>query len=824
MTHTLADQFAWEDEMIYRGVQRYRAQQKAAIDSDRATDTSAGSRLLGQYVLQVSDYMDDYLQGRLPGRRRVKFAKLLDTIDTDILAMFTLRHIIGAAFSDRHKRSVQAMGAAIGLMVEDELRFSKFQTEHKTYYDEIIRKFEEGFTADYRHKHRVLAHLSKTKGMEWREWSREERFRAGALAMQLAVEVCDLVEVVSVPTNKGKPSSAVQATQACVDWVIKHDLVTELASPDRMPSLIKPADWLDAFDGGYWGPRLRLMTPLIKGTAHRRGRVETFQDACMPRVLTAVNALQRTSWRVNKEVHAVMSKAWEHNLPIGMPQSQPYEIPPCPLAEGASHKDLIEGSDAARDFRDWKATARQLHNLETDRTAKLRAIIRTTRIAGEMREEDRFYYVHQCDFRGRSYSSTTGLSPQGTDHSKGLLTFGQTKPLGLRGLYWLKVHGANKFGYDKVSFDDRVAWVDSQCSLWRAIAHDPIGMRNGWQSCDKPWQFLAWCFEYKRATDAGPDYRSSLPIALDGSCNGLQHFSAMLRDPIGGAAVNLVPSDKPADIYQDVADVCTQRLRGLSLLPGADGEGAAHWVKLFESLSLEGMPRELSKKPVMTLPYGSTPSACTASIFAWIQEKAPKFFDERTNFRHALHLSPILWDSISDVVVAAREAMSWIQRASSVVTKKKQALRYESPLGFPIVQDNRQIKLKNIRTQIGGDLRVFLAQEKPELDGRKQRNGSSPNLIHSVDATHMMMVVNAGLEQGIDHFAMIHDDFGTHACDIDKFQQIIRRTFVTLHTDHDPLADFKERHETDHEITLPPLPERGTLDLQDVVSSPYFFG
>ena len=32
---------------------------------------------------------------------------------------------------------------------------------------------------------------------------------------------------------------------------------------------------------------------------------------------------------------------------------------------------------------------------------------------------------------------------------------------------------------------------------------------------------------------------------MDGSCNGLQHYAALALDEPGGAAVNLVPSDRP---------------------------------------------------------------------------------------------------------------------------------------------------------------------------------------------------------------------------------------------------------------------------------------
>src|SRR3546814_16441857 len=49
------------------------------------------------------------------------------------------------------------------------------------------------------------------------------------------------------------------------------------------------------------------------------------------------------------------------------------------------------------------------------------------------------------------------------------------------------------------------------------------------------------------------DLVSRIPVALDGSCSGLQHFSAMLRDEEGGAAVNLLPAERPQDVYKRVA-------------------------------------------------------------------------------------------------------------------------------------------------------------------------------------------------------------------------------------------------------------------------------
>jgi len=826
----LQTQLDWESEMIHRGVQRYRAQQQLAIEGGREHETSAGSRLLQSYVLQIADHMRAYLDG-IKGRRRSSCAPLLKAINTDALAMFTLRSVIGLLFAGRKdgtREPLQTLCATIGTMAEDELRFSAFQTEHKTYYDAILRRLEEGRTKSYRHIHRNLVHSANALGVDWSPWSHETKISVGALAVQLSLEVSDLIEIERVPRTGPRMKKYVVPSAQCLEWIDKHDVFAELIAPDRMPCLIPPGDWTSAFDGGYWSPHLRNITPLIKrsvaGSSKRTARIEA---AVMPRVLSAVNGLQATPWRLNQPVLEVMKAVWTANLPIGMPRSQPYEIPPAPVEPDDKPGTWADDDPRKEAFLNWKAEAREIHTMETERVAKTRALVRTLRLADELKDRERFYYVYTCDFRGRIYCATTGLSPQGTDHSKALLLFGRTEPLGERGMYWLKVHGANKFGYDKVSYDDRTLWVDKHHALWLAIAADPVGQRSHWAGCDKPWQFLAWVFEYTAASNAGPDYRSSLPVALDGSCNGLQHFSAMLRDPVGGQAVNLLAAPVPADIYQRVADVATRKLRGLRALNTPAHAGAINWLNLFEQVgghNADGMPRELSKKPVMTLPYGSTRTACSESIFRWIMDEAPTYFDKNTNFKHALYLTPILWSSISEVVVAARDAMKWVQDCSSILTKKQHPLAYTSPLGFPVYQSAFKFRTKQIETQIGGRIELRIAIPGNKLDGRKQRQGSSPNLVHHADATHLMMVVNAGLAEDIDCFSMIHDDFGCHAGRIDTLQRIIRETFVDLHENHDILADFKAEHEARHDLILPDLPPRGDLDLSAVKHSAYFFG
>ena len=817
---TIHDQLAWEERMIQHGVERFRAQQDKAVAGDRAHETSAGATLLRSYVLQISDHIQLYLAGKHPdGRRRNKYARLLETLNADKAAMFCLKNIIGTLYQPK---ALQSVAINVGSCVEDDIRFTKFQVEHKEYYDEIIRSWETKGTKSYTHKRNVLATKSGHLGMQWDAWDRDTLFGVGSLVISLLMEVCDLVEIKHVHHKGGRQEAFIVPTDECIQWVMHNNEMNEVGSPDLMPCLVPPADWTTPVDGGFFSAPLRSRIRLVKTKWRTRPEVA---EAEMPAVLTAINAMQQTGWRVNRRVYEVMREVWHKNLQIGMPRSDPYEIPPCPLPEEVKAAELGENDPRRAAFEDWKATARELHTMEKERISMNLAVARTVRIAADMHDYPAFWYVYQCDFRGRVYCTTTGLSPQGTDQSKGLLEFAEGKPLGAEGWYWLRVHGANKYGYDKATYDDRVAWIDERHEHWLRAADDPLSNKDVWKDADKPYQFLAWVFEYADAVRNKGTFVSRLPIALDGSCNGLQHFSAMLRDAVGGAAVNLTPGDKPADIYQSVGDVCTRKLHGLRSLNTEEHGGAANWLACFQQVwGEERMNRKLPKKPVMTLPYGSTAQACTETIFRWIQDSAPGFFEKSTEFRHALYLSPKLWSSISEVVIAARAAMDWLQNCASILAKAGHPIRYDTPLGFPVRQAVYKYTTRQIESQINGRLQLRIATDTDELDPRKQRQGSSPNFVHSIDATHMMMCINAGVEAGMDSFAMIHDDFGVHACDTAAWHKIIREQFVKLHGTHDLLASFKAQHEERHGITLPELPAKGTLDIADVLVSPYFFG
>lgn len=808
---TISDQLDLEKRMIDLGITRFVDGVKRAEAKGRGSETSYARKLMKELILPLAEAIEEFTSIKGAGSNG-KYRKLIRMVKPEQAAYFVLK----ATFKYFTKNeNIQSLCAEIGRYIEDEAKFSLFHKQHGEYYSTIIEDFKHKGTKNYRHMHRVLTFKANEKSLKWNDWTNTERITVGLCMIGILLDSTDLIEKRIEYTRFNKKKTVIVPTLAAQEWVKTYNEKVSLLNPDTFPCIIEPDPWTEINQGGFYTPQLRSTIKLIKTRAKRNKKLKT---ADLSNVMKAVNILQATPWSVNKQVFEVLRQVWDKSLGIGMPSSSPMTIPPCPVPEGLKKNKMSKKQLEA--FNVWKKEAAIIYTMEKQRVSKCFQVIRTLRMATEFQSYDQFWYVYYCDFRGRIYCSTTSFSPQGPDFAKGLLRFSQGKRVGFQGEYWLKVHGANCFGYDKVSYDERVQWVDANKKNWLAVAQDPVSTREYWANADKPWQFLAWCFEYQGLIRDKEDFVSYLPISLDGSCNGLQNFSAMLRDEVGGKATNLVSMDKPSDIYATVSDVCTSKLRC------DKSDLAKSWLKLADEFYEGVLPRNLSKKSVMTLPYGSTKHSCTDNVFEFLMEYHPEYFPIHLRFKLCAYLTPILWDSINEVVVAARSAMDWLQKCSGILAKENMPCNWVTPIGLPVLQGTEKIRIKHIDTILSGNIRICTnsGELTDQLDIKKQKQGISPNFVHSMDACHLMKTILLSNANGISNFSCVHDDYATHACHTEELQRYLRQAFIDMYVNHDPLKEFKESNELDTGIKLPDLPSTGSLDIQDVLKSKYFFG
>lgn len=811
MTPDIQEQIDLEKRMVSYGVHRYKVGVEKAQDKGRGGDTQSAQKLMQEFVMPVADALREWLAIKHPGKA-AKYKTLLEVVEPEQASYLALRAVFDHF---THQTALVSLAARIGMLVEDEAKFSRFHEEHGEYYEAIIEDFKRKGTVNYRHMHRVLTMKAKTHEVSWNDWTNEERVAVGVKLIDLIMQNTDLIEKKSERAKGRKIAMqiVIVPTEACLTWMKEFDQYAQLLNPDRCPCVIPPDPWISVDQGGYFTPQLRRRTPMIK--AKNKAHMRLFERD-MSSIMKAVNVLQDTSWAVNSDIYDTLKAVWNQSLPIGLPQSEPYPIPDCPVAKNI--KKINMTTEQREAFDEWKAEARVVHTMNKERVSKCFQVIRVLRTAQEFKEYDKFWYVYQCDFRGRIYATVSGLSPQGPDFAKALIRFSEGKPLTERGLYWLRIHGANTYGEDKLSYTDRVKWIKEHDKHIQSTAEDPISNKDFWGNADKPWQFLAFCFEYASYLRNGLGIMSYLPIALDGTCNGIQNFSAMLHDPVGAKAVNLTASSVPSDIYAEVAQLCTDKLKAI------DDPLASNWLDFAMGEPGGILPRALAKRPVMTLPYGSTQQSCREYIYKFMLEDAPDAFPKDIRFKLSVFLTPILWESIGEVVVAARRAMDWIQRCASMVAKENNPLVWETPIGFPVFQGRKRVISKQVRTELAGKIWLRFNSDSDQIDVQKQRLGAAPNFVHSMDACHLMMTLLKGNEMGIQSFACIHDDFGTHAEDTDKLHAAIRWAFVELYSSNDVLGDLHSTLQASCSTALPAVPAKGNLNLNEILDSPYFFG
>lgn len=438
------------------------------------------------------------------------------------------------------------------------------------------------------------------------------------------------------------------------------------------------------------------------------------------------------------------------------------------------------------------------------------------------------------DFRGRLYPIPVLLQPQGSDLAKGLLHFARGKPItDDKALRWLMIQGANTYGYDKESYDKRVEWVKEHTSEIRQYAENPCTNR-GWTEADKPFQFLAWCFEWNNYCSDPDNFVSHIPIQLDGTCNGLQHYSALLRDVKGGKAVNLINSKKPNDIYGVVAARLEEKLKEIQNESNVNSNGN-HTVYSNAWLCL-GINRKLTKRPVMVLPYGGTRLSCREYIQEYLTDNySPNFiwkhFATGNNptecaFKVSSWLAKYLWDSIVETLSSATVGMAYLRKIARLITKQKQPIEWLTPAGLLIRQAYPLRRKKEIKTELYGSiLKTTINLDLEELDTQRQVNGICPNFIHSLDAACLMLYLIKCKRAGIDAFMTVHDCYGTYASDTEASAKFLREAFVEIYK-QPILKNFTEDvleglNIKDEE--KPEIPEYGELDIDEVLKSEYFF-
>ena len=554
-----------------------------------------------------------------------------------------------------------------------------------------------------------------------------------------------------------------------------------------LPMICPPINWVDWETGGYLHKGFSIMR-----TQGSRLQKISLERAELSKVCEVLNIMGKTAWRINTDVLSVVEGIYNLGGGVG-------EIPV------VDRGDKFLPRESANYIERQKLVQKKRDNwsLLSDFELKLG-------IARKFQEIERFYIPLNLDFRGRIYPISPHLNQIGNDLSRGLMEFANGKPLGKRGFFWLKIHLANKMGYDKLPIEDRLQIVETLMPEIKNMAQNPVENQK-WLEYEDPWQSLATIFELCRAVDSPnpEEYISHLHIHQDGSCNGLQHYAALGRDIEGAEQVNLVDREKPGDLYTAVS-INVQQI--------VDND-ANNGNTLAEKLRGK-IKRKIVKQTVMTSVYGVTFIGARDQILKQLRDRAD--LNDEDLKPAAVYLAKITMKVLEDFFQGAQRIKLWLIDCAGLIAKSGHPVSWITPLGLPVLQPYRR-----------GSNTMFIDTyfQRVSFEGNKdglpisvpkQKSAFPPNYVHSLDSTHLMLTAVACEKQRIE-FAAVHDSFWTHACDIDLMNKILREQFVYLHSQ--PLLDnllkgFRDMYPS---LKFKDVPQRGKFELSGVLSSTYFF-
>lgn len=561
----------------------------------------------------------------------------------------------------------------------------------------------------------------------------------------------------------------------------------------RLPMLHPPKPWTSPRNGGFLATPLALVkssepkaADVYLEKAHSTGQLDS--------VYLSVNSLGACPWTINLFTLDVFNRLIKSPHSPGLPAALTAHIPASPPKPGRNNYPSDEAFNSA--LSSWKHAQAERSKM-CQEVANLRIYYdMVNRLANSFaRNGEILYLPHNMDFRGRVYPSVSFLSHQSEDLVRSLLMFWEAKPLGTDGYNWLVYHLANLFHKTKVSMEQLHEFVRHNKSAIIASAKEPNAPGLWWLSADNPWQVLALCKEFDAIWSFSGDvqsYKTRIPVHQDGSCNGLQHYSALGADTEAARAVNVLPDEEIQDVYTTVLDLVKERV-------SKDQEVSHELADMAQKL----LSRKLIKQTVMTTVYGVTPFGAMQQVRRRIDELIPSseatIIPERTKLNLASYISQNVLDSISDLFAGAKRIQNWLVdnctrciQAYDVKDfpadgeidffsgKHFRPMMWTSLSGFPVIQMYRKRAIRELQTP----LQKLILNDDTRLapiDELKLKNGIAPNFIHSIDAIHLLMTCLGAKAENIT-FASVHDSFWTHPSEVDTLSKIIRKEFARLHS------------------------------------------
>ena len=737
------------------------------------------------------------------GKNGVAFKDIylyLQLIDSQSVAVIACKLAFDKIFSYKDKSNIAInVCSAIGHAVEDECQMRHYEK----YAPGLLAKLKENYwhrACGTQQKLTIIRTLMNRYDVkQWHKWSSAIHVKLGGWLLDCIMESSGWFQKQTIREGR-KTIVYIVPTPEFMD--IKDEVMAnaELFSPLAWPMLIPPKDWSNESSGGY------LLNEVMHGHSLVRRSDPALIQGETP--IAFLNKIQKIAYRLNPFTIKVAETLQQQEISVGkfLPIIH-YDLPPKPV-------DIADNKDARKSYRRSAAEVMNKRAAEFKRNCRTRM---TMEAVQRFKDRERWYIPWSFDYRGRAYPIPAFLTPQDTDFGKSLLNFADETYITDRGCKWLAFQCATTWGHslDKSTWDERLEWVSENIPLITRVAKDPIDNLGDWEAADEPWQFLSACDEYYHCAILKDRKTTGLPVATDATCSGLQILAGLARDKRTAQLVNVLPSERPQDAYEVVAEAARSNI-----------PPSLHKV----------WDRKAVKRTVMTIPYNAKPFSNRSYIRDALLEKGIEINkDDLTITVQAVR------DAMNEIVPGPMAVMKWIESEINIairkgpldykdvkvgnnedgtpITKKVKFFTHKgftwvTPSGFVVNQYIMKRDIKRLQLQLLGRCEVSLAKYTNETDLNRHKAATAPNLIHSLDAS----LLHLSMQEFNNPIALIHDSVLCRCVDMDELSAIIRETYMHLFAERDYLNDFAQQIGAE---TEPPI--TGDLQPESVINSTYFF-
>lgn len=140
---------------------------------------------------------------------------------------------------------------------------------------------------------------------------------------------------------------------------------------------------------------------------------------------------------------------------------------------------------------------------------------------------------------------------------------------------------------------------------------------------------------------------------------------------------------------------------------------------------------------------------------------------------------------------------------SKLMIKLEIPLSWFTPVGLKLTQHYLKSKINKISISMGSKNKTLVLREfEDEINNRKQIQAIIPNIIHSLDANHLIKIINSvnrGQEGArynknyLKYIIPVHVCFGTHPNQLGLLEEIVKREFIWIYSNVKFLVKFHNK-------------------------------